>query len=83
MNRLTADERRRANELRQIQAARRAARAVTLDEMQSHDEGWKRSARVATLVTVGAGGAIALLELAQKLSLYGASSLLDWLLPRL
>jgi len=35
------------------------------------------------LVTVALGGALALLQLAQTLSLYGPGSLLDWLLPRL
>jgi hypothetical protein len=82
MSRLTADERRRANELRRTSATTRGPRAMAVDEELPAPD-WRRGARVATLVTVALGGVIALVELAQTLSLYGPASLLDWLLPRL
>jgi len=80
MNRLTADERRRANELRRTGASRRAPRTLTLEHIGA---GWKRNARVATLITLVLGGALVLLQFAHTLSLSGPGSLLDWLLPRL
>ena len=83
MNRLTVDERRRANELRRVAATTRAPRAVTLEHLEPRGEGWGRNARIATLVTLAVGGALAVLQLAQTLSLYGPGSVLDWLLPRL
>jgi len=83
MSRLTADERRRANELRRVGATLRAPRAVALEHLQPHTGGWGRSAKVATLVTVALGAALVFLQLAETLSLYGPGSLLDWLLPRL
>jgi hypothetical protein len=82
MNRLTVDERRRANELRRLGATSRGPRAITVEHLQPRT-GWGRNARVATLITVALGGAAALFQLAQMLSLYGPGSLLDWLLPRL
>ena len=83
MSRLTADERRRANELRRLGARMRGPRVVTIEHLEPREVGWGRGARVTTLVTVALGGALALLHLAQTLSLYGPGSLLDWLLPRL
>jgi hypothetical protein len=80
MPRLTTNERRRANELRQHGAAVRTPRAVTVDQLNARTEGWGRSARVATLVTVAVGGVLAVVQLAHQL---GAGSMLDWLLPRL
>jgi hypothetical protein len=82
MNRLTVDERRRANELRRTSATTRAPRAMTIEDLRV-GAGWKRNARVATLVTLALGAALALLQLAQTLSLHGPGSLLDVLLPRL
>jgi hypothetical protein len=83
MSRLTADERRRANELRRVSATRRAPRAIMVEHFESHAAGWGRGARFATLVTVAAGAVLALAQLAQTLSLDGPASFLDWLLPRL
>ncbi|HEX3175760.1 MAG TPA: hypothetical protein VHZ49_03725 [Methylomirabilota bacterium] len=82
MNRLTADERRRAAELRRSSQAR-APRALTLEDVAPRPESRTRSARVAALVTIALGGAIALIELGHQLALYGPGSLLEWLLPRL
>jgi hypothetical protein len=83
MSRLTADERRRANELRRNHAAGRMPRAVTVDQLQARTEGWGLGARIATLVAVGAGGLFAVAQLAEQLALLGPASMLDWLLPRL
>ncbi|HEV8586884.1 MAG TPA: hypothetical protein VGT02_18125 [Methylomirabilota bacterium] len=85
MSRLTADERRRTHELRRSGVSRPTAKAITVDqfELEQPAVAWGRSARVATVVTVALGGLLALLQLAQTLSLYGPGSLLDWLLPRL
>ena len=83
MSRLTADERRRANELRRLGARMRAPRVVTIEQLEPREAAWGRGARVTTLVTLALGGALALLQLAQTLSLYGPGSFLDWLLPRL
>ena len=84
MNRLTVDERRRANELRRLSTTLGAPRALAVDELSDRTgAGWGRNARLATLVTVILGGVLALLQLAQTLSVYGPGSLLDWLLPRL
>ena len=83
MSRLTADERRRANDLRRLGARMHAPRVVAIEHLETPEVGWGRGARVTTLVTVALGGALALLQLAQTLSLYGPGSLLDWLLPRL
>ena len=84
MNRLTADERRRAHELRRLSTTLGAPRAVAIEDLHERTSaGWGRNARLATLVTVIVGGALALLQLAQALSLYGPGPLLDWLLPRL
>src|SRR5919204_1418118 len=84
MNRLTVDERRRANELRRLSTTLGAPRALAVEELgERTGAGWGRNARLATLITVILGGVLALLQLAQTLSLYGPGSLLDWLLPRL
>ena len=83
MNRLTVDERRRANELRRVAVTTRAPQAITVEHLEPRGAGWGRNARIATLVTLALGGALALVQLAQMLSLYGPGSLLDWLLPRL
>ena len=84
MNRLTVDERRRANELRRLGATTRASQVVAVEEFQRGTAAaWGRNARVATLITLVLAGLLALLQLAQTLSLYGPGSLLDWLLPRL
>jgi hypothetical protein len=83
MSRLTADERRRTNELRRLGTTRPAPRAIAVDRLEQPPEGWGRSARVATLVTVALGGLLAVVHLAQVVALYGPASLLDWLLPRL
>jgi hypothetical protein len=82
MNRLTAEERRRAAELRRTGQAREP-RAIALDTLAPRSESRARSARVATLVTVALGGAMVLIQLVQELAMYGPDSLLDWLLPRL
>jgi hypothetical protein len=81
MNRLTVDERRRANELRRVGTARLAPRALVLDDLRV-SASWKRNARVATVIALALGGVFALLQLAHTLSLYGPGSLLDVLLPR-
>ena len=84
MNRLTVDERRRANELRRLSTTLGAPRALAVEELAERTSvAWGRNARLATLITVILGGVLALLQLAQTLSLYGPGSLLDWLLPRL
>ena len=84
MNRLTVDERRRANELRRLSTTLGAPRALAVEELGERTSvAWGRNARLATLITVILGGVLALLQLAQTLSLYGPGSLLDWLLPRL
>jgi hypothetical protein len=80
MNRMTGDERRRANELRKMAATSRASRAIAVRDAGA---GWGRNARLATLITLILGGLLAVLQLAQTLSLHGPGSLLDWLLPRL
>jgi hypothetical protein len=82
MNRLTAEERRRAAELRRAGQAREP-RAIALDRLGPRSESRARSARVATLVTIALGGAMVLIQLVQELAMYGPDSLLDWLLPRL
>jgi hypothetical protein len=82
MNRLTAEERRRAAELRRTSQAR-PSRAIAVQTVASRPESRARSARVAALVTIALGGALALIQLGQQLALYGPASLLDWLLPRL
>ena len=84
MNRLTVDERRRANELRKMGPTSRASRVVAVEGFpRGADAGWGRNARIATLITLVLGSLLALLQLAQTLSLHGPGSLLDWLLPRL
>jgi len=82
MNRLTVDERRRANELRRMGATTRPPRALVLDDLRV-GTGWRRNARVATLISLVLGGVLVLLQLAHTLAIYGPVSLLDWLLPRL
>jgi len=82
MNRLTVDERRRANELRRIGASHRAPRTLAL-EHAGIAAGWKRNARVATLISLVLGSILVLLQFAHTLSLHGPGSLVDWLLPRL
>jgi hypothetical protein len=82
MNRLTAEERRRAAELRRASQSR-APRAIAIPTVASRPESRLRSARVAALVTLALGGVMALIEIAQRLATYGPASLLDWLLPRL
>lgn len=84
MNRLTADERRRANELRRLHATPPSSRAIALDRLPHRTEaGWGRNARVAFVITVVLGMALALLQLTPALALHGPASLIDWLLPRL
>ena len=82
MNRLTVDERRRANELRRMPTTRRDSRTLPLEYLGG-GTGRKRNTRVAMLITLALGGVLMLLEVAHALSLYGPGSLLDWLLPRL
>jgi hypothetical protein len=82
MKGLTAEERRRAAELRRASQTREP-RVITLDTLAPRSESGARSARVATLVTVALGGAMVLIQLVQELAMYGPDSLLDWLLPRL
>lgn len=74
MNRLTADERRRANDLR-AQTTRRMARAITAEQPAQH-QGWERTARRAAVVGLGAAATYAVAHFFQ-------ATLLDWLLPRL
>jgi hypothetical protein len=84
MSRLTADERRRANELRRLSATARPANVLTVDHLHApSDAHWGRNARLATLITIILGAALALVHLAQTLSLQGPASVVDWLLPRL
>ena len=80
MNRLTAEERRRAAELRRTSQGREP-RAIAVGTV-SRPESRTRSARMAALVTIALGGALALIQLGQQLAMYGPGSLLDWLLPR-
>jgi hypothetical protein len=82
MNRLTAEERRRAAELRRTSQTRQPG-AIAVQTVPSRPESRARSARVAALVTIALGGAMALIQLGHQLALYGPGSLLDWLLPRL
>jgi hypothetical protein len=82
MNRLTAEERRRAAEIRRTSQLREP-RAITIGPLSHRPESRTRSARMAALVTIALGGALALIQLAQQLAMYGPGSLLDWLLPRL
>jgi hypothetical protein len=82
MNRLTAEERRRAAELRRTSQVRES-HALAVPTLADRPESRTRSARVAALVTIALGGALALLQLGQQLAMYGPGSLLDWLLPRL
>jgi hypothetical protein len=82
MNRLTAEERRRAAELRRTSQGREP-RVIAVGALPQRPESRMRSARVAALVTVALGGALALIQLAQQIAMYGPGSLLDWLLPRL
>ncbi|HXU89256.1 MAG TPA: hypothetical protein VFQ62_10415 [Methylomirabilota bacterium] len=82
MNRLTAEERRRAAELRRTSQVREP-RALVVPALAHHPESRTRSARVAALLTIALGGALALIQLGQHLAMYGPGSLLDWLLPRL
>jgi chemotaxis response regulator CheB len=83
MSRLTADERRRANELRTLTITRPADRTIAVEDLAERGERWGKNARLVALVGVGLGGALALVQLLQQLTLYGHGSLLDWLLPRL
>ena len=84
MNRLTTDERRRANELRRIGTTTRAPRALAVEDFgRGITTNWTRNARFATLVTLVLGALLAFVQLAQTVALHGAGSLLDWLLPRL
>ena len=83
MNRLTAQERRRAAELRRTSQTGPPRAIVAIQTVPSRPESRTRSARVAALVTIALGAALALLELGHQLALYGSGSLLDWLLPRL
>ena len=82
MNRLTVDERRRANELRTNGRYSPGAGALAFEDV-GIGAGWRRNARVATLISLVLGGVLVLLQFAHTLSLYGPRSLLDWLLPRL
>ena len=82
MNRLTAEERRRAAELRRMSQIRQP-RAILVETLQQRPESRARSDRLAALVTIALGGAMALIQLGQQLAFYGPASLLDWLLPRL
>jgi hypothetical protein len=82
MSRLTTEERRRAAELRRTSQTRQP-RAIAVETVPQHPETRARSARVAALVTIALGGALALIQIGQQIALYGPASLLDWLLPRL
>jgi hypothetical protein len=82
MNRLTAEERRRAAELRRTSQVRET-RVIAVGTLAQRPESRTRSARMAALVTIALGGALALIQLGQQLAMYGPGSLLDWLLPRL
>jgi hypothetical protein len=82
MSRLTAEERRRAAELRRTSQVRES-RVVAVGTLPHRPESRMRSARMAALVTIALGGALALIQLGQQLAMYGPGSLLDWLLPRL
>lgn len=82
MSRLTAEERRRAAEIRRTSLTRQP-RAIAVETASHHPESRTRSARVAALVTVALGGVLALIQIGQQIALYGPASLLDWLLPRL
>lgn len=82
MSRLTTEERRRAAELRRTSQTRQP-HAIAVETVPQHSESTMRSARVAALVTIALGGAMALIQLGHQLARYGPSSLLDWLLPRL
>ena len=70
MNRLTAEERRRAAELRRTNQLRES-RAMAIGTLPHGPESRRRSARVAALVTIALGGALALIELGQQLAMYG------------
>jgi hypothetical protein len=84
MNRLTADERRRANELRRLNATPRTSRAIALDRLGHRTAAsWGRHTRAAIALTAALGATLALLQFAQALALHGPGSLVDWLLPRL
>jgi hypothetical protein len=82
MSRLTTEERRRAAELRRTSQTRQP-HVIAVETVPQHPESRTRSARVAALVTIALGGAMALIQLGQQIALYGPGSLLDWLLPRL
>lgn len=82
MNRLTAEERRRAAELRRTSQLREPG-AIAVGTLPHRPESRTRSARIAALVTIALGGALALIQLGQQLAMFGPHSLLDWLLPRL
>jgi hypothetical protein len=84
MNRLTLDERRRANDLRRLKATLPASRAIALNRLRHRtDVGWGRHARVGIAITAVVGATLAMLQFAQALALHGPGSLIDWLLPRL
>jgi hypothetical protein len=82
LNRLTTEERRRAAERRRTSQTREPG-AIAIEAIERQPESRTRSARIAALVTIALGGALALIQLGQQLALYGPGSLLDWLLPRL
>jgi hypothetical protein len=84
MNRLTPDERRRANELRRLNATPRTSRAIAIDRVAHRTAaGWGRNTRAAIAITAVLGATLALLQFAHALALHGPGSLIDWLLPRL
>ena len=82
MSRLTTEERRRAAELRRTRQTPQAD-VVAVATIPEHPETRSRSARLAALVTIALGGAMALIQLGHQIALHGPASLLDWLLPRL
>jgi hypothetical protein len=84
MNRLTVDERRRANELRRLNATPPASRTIALEPLPHRTHvGWGRNARLGIAIIAVLGATLALLQVAHALALHGPGSLIDWLLPRL
>ena len=84
MNRLTPDERRRANDLRRLKATSPASRAMAVNRLRhGTDVGWGRNARLGIAITAVVGATLVMLQFAHALALHGPGSLIDWLLPRL
>ncbi len=85
MSRLTAEERRRAFELRQVATSRsRQARAVTVEQFSRPQRAWSRAARLGALVSLALAGTLLVAQAARVVSVHGApANLIEWLLPRL